>query len=103
MERETRIPEEEFAVPGGWDVDGDPIMVPAGATDQLYAALEDAATIVRHIGGAVTIAAVREKLAEGVFVTREYAIRWSSFVPAVEPEIPVAENVSEEPAEPTAE
>lgn len=95
-DRETRIPEQFDPQPEGWQIDGDPVRVQEGQEDQLYAALEDAVTILRHIGGTMQIVPVRIELGPGVFKTVEYAFRWNSFVPPLrEPKL--AHEAPEEP------
>lgn len=96
-DRETRIPEQFDAQPEGWEVDGDPVRVQAGQEDQLYAAIEDAVTILRHIGGTMQIVPVRVELGPEVFKTVEYAFRWNSFVPPVREQKPEAAEPAEEP------
>jgi hypothetical protein len=76
QDRETRIPESDgVEVPEGWELDGDGFTVGAEQQDSLFTALVDATTILRHIGGVVQIAPVRQKLGDNVYVTREYAFQ----------------------------
>jgi hypothetical protein len=83
QDRETRIPESHgVEVPEGWELDGDGFTVGAEQQDSLFTALVDATTILRHIGGVVQIAPVRQKLGDNVYVTREFLFRWNSYVPA---------------------
>lgn len=84
QDRETRIPESDpVEVPEGWELDGDGFAVGEGQTDSLLQALIDATTIIRHIGGVVSVAPVRRKLGENIYVTTEFAFRWNSFSPLV--------------------
>lgn len=80
-DRETRIPEDIDLQPPGWELNGDPIQVPEADQDALWQAVADAVTILRHIGGTVTVAPVRIELGPDVYKTVEYVFRWNSFVP----------------------
>lgn len=101
-DRETRIPEQFDPVPAGWELNGEPVRVDAEDEDQLAKAVWDAVTIMRYIGGAVTMLPIRVELAPGtdIYKTVEYAFKWNSFVPPARPE-PKPEPVAE--AEPERE
>jgi hypothetical protein len=62
-----------------WIIDGDPFTVDP---DELPIELHRCAMVLERIGGVVIVAAQRQEIAEGHYVTTGYAFRWSSYAPA---------------------
>jgi hypothetical protein len=62
-----------------WQIDGDPFVV---HPDELEIELHQATAILARIGGAIIVAAQREEIAPGHWVTTAYAFTWRSFAPA---------------------
>jgi len=63
-----------------WVLDGDPFAIEDA--QELELELHRCALILERIGGAVIIAAQRQEIAPGHYVTTGYAFRWSSYAPA---------------------
>jgi len=63
-----------------WVIDGDPFAIEDA--NELEIELHRCAMILQRIGGAVIIAAQRQEIAPGHYVTTGFAFRWSSYAPA---------------------
>jgi hypothetical protein len=100
--REQRIPEDVMGVPEGWDLDGQPFVVPADNRDSLDEAFEAAKYILRFIGGVTWFVPVRQEIKEGsgVYHTVEYAFFWSSYAPPKRSDDAVEEKVAAVEPEP---
>ena len=69
-----------------WVIDSDPFAVED--PHELEIELHRCAMILERVGGAVIIAAMRQEIADGHYVTTGYAFRWTSYTPATRMERP---------------
>lgn len=65
-----------------WTIGGDEFGVDERELDQ---SAQDAAAIVRRLGGAVTMGAIRVQATEDEYVTVGVVFRYDSYVPAAQP------------------
>jgi hypothetical protein len=73
--------EEETPIPDGWQLDGPQIYVPYDDEDQLEQVVREWVSVLRNVGGVVTMAADKHEIGPGVWRNRGFAVKWNSFAP----------------------
>lgn len=73
--------EVESEIPEGLIPDGPALDVPRGSLQELDALMAEAVHILDRIGGVISIGAVREEIAPGLWETDRFVFKWESYAP----------------------
>jgi hypothetical protein len=94
--REQRVEENMMDIPEGFELDGDPYIVPAEERDALDEAFEAAKYVLRFYGGVTWFVPVRVEVkpGTGIYRTVEYAFFWNSYVPPKKADEAIEEKVA---------